>query len=214
MKTTYARRRFYRGFTLTETVIVLGVVGLIFAAIWATASVVRQRQPILDTVQIITDIATNVRGVYTGFPNAPMPAINDDVAAQVATNLFPSSIVNEAKDNTVNAWGGQFLLRFPLVPRYGFSVQVTLPPTLEASDRLDACLGLITRLPAVATNYAGGSVNTLATGTVDIDPVQGNAPSLAFVRDGAAWEDVTQKSVSQIITDTTSCTGVAFYFRL
>ncbi|HAX91900.1 MAG TPA: hypothetical protein DCY07_06815 [Rhodospirillaceae bacterium] len=211
MKTTYARRRFYRGFTLTETVIVLGVMGLVVAAIWTTASVVRQRQPVLDTVQLVTDIATNVRGVYTGHPNAVPPLTPD---AQVDAGLFPASVVNETQDDTINSWGGTLFLRFNNPIGTGFSVEVDIPATIDVTERRAACLGLMTSLPAVATNYAGGFNNTLPTSAVEIDPVQGNAPSLAFVRDGAAWEDATKKSVAQITTDTTSCTGVAFYFRL
>ncbi|MFA6280104.1 MAG: hypothetical protein WC612_04875 [Bdellovibrionales bacterium] len=202
-----------RGFSLTETAIVFGVIGLVLAAIWATASVVRERQPIQDTVQLVTEIANNVRGVYSGFSNSTA-APPSTPSAQVAAGLFPDSVVNKAEDDTINAWGGTFLIQFPAAPRYGFSIEMTLPATMDKTDRLTACLGMITRLPATATNYGGGFAGSLPSGLVAIDPTQNNSPSLAFVRNGGAWVPVTKKSVNQITTDTTDCTGVAFYYKL
>ncbi len=200
-----------RGFTLTETAIVLGVVGLIMAAIWATASVVRARQPIQDTVQLVTEIASNVRGVYAGFSTAAPPT---SVALQIAANLFPDGVVNSAGNDTINAWGGTFFIRFNNPVGYGFSIEITLPASMGQAERLDACLGMVTRLPATATNYAGGFTGSLPAALVATDPTQGTSPSLALLRNGVAWENVTTRSVNQIMTTITDCLGVAFYYKL
>lgn len=213
MKKTLLKRRVQEcGFSLTETIIVLGVMGLVMAAIWATASVVRARQPIQDAVQLVTEIANNVRGVYSGFPNAA--AMPTTEAQQVAAGLFPDGLVNSAGNDTINAWGGNFFINLPAAPRYGFSIEITLSATIDRAERLDACLGMVTRLPATATNYAGGFAGSLPTALVATDPTQANAPSLAFLRNGAAWVNVTASTVNQIITAIPDCRGVAFYYKL
>ncbi len=200
-----------RGFSLTETIIVLGVVGLVMAAIWATASVVRARQPIQDTVQLVTEIASNVRGIYAGFSTAMPPLA---VAGQAAAGLFPDGIVNDAGTNTINAWGGTFFLNFNSPVGLGFSIEISLPATMAATERLEACLGMVTRLPATATNYGGGFAGTLPIAAVATDPTQGTSPSLALLRNGGAWVNVTASTVDQIITAVPDCRGIAFYYKI
>lgn len=201
-----------KGFSLVELAIVLGVMGIISAAIWATANVVRDRQPIQDMVQAVTDVSTRVRGIYSGFPNAAeVPAT---IADQVTAGLFPLNIVNG--NTTVNPWGGDVSVIFPQAPMYGFSVQVTLPVAMDRTLRRSACMGMITRLAGTATSYVGGTTGVLPDAVVRLEPAQGVGPSLSFVRAGAAWTNVTGQNFSQIsvILNANECTGMAFYYKL
>ena len=202
-----------RGVTLIELCIVLGIMGIVGGAIWAAASAVRSRQPISDSVQLVTEIATNVRGIYTGFPTASAPTLQN----QIDRGLFPMSIVNEGKDDTINAWGGTVHLNFPSGNLTGFSIEFTLPSSISRTTRQEACIGMITRNPGSATaNPATGNAwstsGTLPSGGVPaIDSAQGLGPALVFINTGG-WKNVTGESVSGI--DWSNCTGFAFYYRL
>ena len=207
------RKKMRLGFTLTESAIVLGVIGLIAAAIWAASISVKSRQQFQDGVEIVTEIADRVRGVYTGFPNATVPT---DVAAQITANLYPEAILNRNRDNTISPWGGTIYIRFPgAAPRYGFSVEVNIPVALDKIARRDACLGMITRLSGTATSYTSGTAGTLPSNTVPLEPAQGNSPALAFVNAGG-WTNVTRSSLDEImgLFDASECTGVAYYFLM
>jgi len=207
LKKTEAEKR---GFSLTESAIVLGVIGIVVAAIWATASVVRARGRINDAVHIVTDIATNVRGSYTGFPGAAAP----DLAGQIGMGLYPMGALNDAGNATVNPWGGAFAIAFVggATVGNGFAVEINLPASMERADRTDACLGLVTRHPPTATNYTGAFNGDLPSGVVAIDPVQGIEPSFAFISASGSWTNVTAETIS--VMTGYDCLGVAFYFRM
>lgn len=202
-----------RGLTLIELCIVLGIMALVGGAIWATSTAVREKTSIQESVQLVTEIATNVRGVYTGFPNAPAPNLQN----QIDRGMFPISVVNETKDDTINAWGGTIRLTFPVGRLTGFSVVFNLPVTVNAITRQEACMGMATRLPGSATiNPATGGAwaiaGTLPSGGVPArDPTQGLGPSLVLINTGA-WENVTGESVDAV--DWRDCEGFAFYYRL
>ena len=207
-----------RGITLTETVIVLGVIGIVAGAIWATASVVKSRAQMQEAVETVTQIADNVRGVYTGFPNVAAASMPTTTALQIAANLFPAAVVNGGV--TVTPWGGNgtYVIEFPAAPRLGFAVQVNLPTGLDAATSNDACLGMVTRLSGTATNYGGGfaGAGDLPSGALPANPAQGGGPALVFVKPGAgAWLNVTPSTVSAIATalgGANACTGVSYYF--
>lgn len=208
-----------QGLSLLELAIVLGVVGLISGAIWVAAAKSRQNQRISDAVALVNEIATNVRGVYTGFRNATPPST---VAAQIAANLYPQSVVNAAGTGTLGPWDNAISIIFPAAtPITGFTVQFNLPTSISAADRRQICIDMVTRMGATATNYSGGYVSgVLPSATVPIDGGQGNAPSLAFVFRSGVWVDVTgaiaaSGTANSIFTGgTQSCAAFAFYYRL
>lgn len=206
------RRRL--GLSLVELAIVLGVIGLVGAAIWATASRVKSRQTVQDSVQIVTEIASNVRGVYTGFSDPTERPLT--VAAQIAANLFPMSVVNAAGTNTLNVWGGTISIKFPIVGAFnGFSIEFTLPASVSDVDRREACVSMISRLPGKATNYGGGFAGTLPTGVVALDMAQGGGPSLVYIRDSVVgWKNVTGDDVATLFPGAEDCDGFAFYFKM
>ena len=204
------RRRL--GLSLVELAIVLGVMGIVAAAIWATASSVKTRQTVQDTVQVVTEIASNVRGVYTGFPNPTTRPTA--VAAQIAANLYPPFVVNAAGTDTVNAWGGTIFINMPAAGALnGFSIEFTLPASMSAVDRRDVCTEMVSRLPGTATNYGGGSAGTLPAGAVDLGSGQGGGPALVYVNRGG-WANVTGDAAAALFPAAATCDGFAFYYRL
>jgi len=201
-----------QGIALIELVIVLGVVGFISAAIWAAATKVRGNENINDSVQILLDISSRVRSIYTGFPNANVPK---NVAIQITNDFYPENIINKNRSDTVNNWGGTYFVRFDSTPPYrGFSIEVTIPNNVPKDISRDACMGLLTRNKGFATNYSLGTSGTLPTGTVKSEPAQGMGPALTFINVGG-WQDTTTDNTVNIINKMGSkaCSGVAFYYR-
>ncbi|MGE4350847.1 MAG: type II secretion system protein [Bdellovibrionales bacterium] len=202
------------GLSLIELAIVLGVMGLVSGAIWVAASSVREQQPIQDSVQIVTEIASNVRGIYTGFPTASAPSLSE----QISRGIFPQAVVNDAGSDTINPWGGTISLDFPSGRLSGFSINYTLPTSLASTVRNFACMEMVTRIPGTATtNPSTGSAwstsGTLPSGDPPaLDPTQGMGPALIFVNTGG-WKNVTGVGVSTLFSSG-DCRGFAFYYRL
>lgn len=207
-------QRTQTGFTLIEAAIILGIMGLVGAAIWAAANVVRAREPVHDMAHLTTEIAGNVRSVYTGFPNAVPPG-RDDVAAQIAGSLYPLSVINRDKTDTINSWGGNIRIRFATAPVNGFAVEYSLPASLSATQKREACTGMVTRLPGTATNYAGAFADTLPNPAPPLDPAQGGRPHFVFINNGA-WVNVTGKTPTTLFgaDGAGACNGFAYYYRL
>ena len=100
-----------RGFTLTEIAIVLGVIGLILAAIWTAASTVYSNHKITTVEREILTIVGNMRSLYpTGFSSAAQADITCDV---MLAGVFPSDMVppgpcvlNNWQTYPHDPWGG------------------------------------------------------------------------------------------------------------
>lgn len=205
------------GFSLVELCIVMGVIGIVSAGIWAAASTVKDRQAIQDMAQVPVEIATLVRGAFSGHPNAVVPM---DTLSQIGAGLFPANILNPTRNATMNAWGGSIDLVFPPVaPRYGFSVRFNIGAALPASSRRGACMGLLSRLPGSATNYAATGASTtgvLPDVNVRLEPQQGDGPALIFANSGGNWVNVTGWTMAQLSAqfNVSECLGVAFYYKM
>lgn len=202
-----------KGLALIELVIVLGIIGVVFGAIWAAASSVREREQIHDAVQVIADISGSVRSIYTGFPQAAVPK---NVGAQITGGLYPPSIVNSDSSDTINKWSGTYFIQFDATPPYrGFSIEVTMDSSISAEARRDACLGLLTRIDGFATNYIGGTSDTLPVALIPTEPAQGMGPALTFINNGG-WVEATTLTPIEITNLITvpGCDGVAFYYKM
>lgn len=203
-----------RGMTLVEIAIVLGVMGIVSAAIWATASAVRARQPYNETASLASDIASNVANIYTGFSSTAAPPA--DIDDQITAGFYPDAVVNAARTDTINAWGGSILVHFQTPPT-GFSVEFTLPASMTAVSRRDACINMVTRMQGYATNYAGGLTGTLPSAAIPLDATQGPGPALSLVNVAGAWKNVTGNTTIQNLfgaAGSNNCTGFAFYYRI
>lgn len=212
-----------RGLTLIELVVALGVVGIILGAMWIAAGAVHRRSPISDSVQLVNEIATNVRSLYTGNRNAQRYTT---IVSQINTaGFYPDSTLNEARTNTINSWGGTIIVNLPAAPNplNGFSVEFTLPADMTPAERREACGGVLVALPATsprnpATGMAWATTNTLPSAAVPpIEPTQGLSPSLSFVNiAGTGWRNATGLTPATFFGagSTDDCLGFAFYYRL
>ena len=63
--------RMKKGFSLIESAIVLGIVGLVIGGIWVATATIRENMLINKTVQGTGIIANNIRGLYSGGMRVP-----------------------------------------------------------------------------------------------------------------------------------------------
>lgn len=211
MKRTH---RNLRGLTLTETVIVLGVVGLVLGGLWLAAGSVNNKRKIQDTSEIVLQIADNVKAVYDGHANATAPTL----ARQISMGLLPKSILNAAETDTVNAWGGTYTLYFTPTPLYGFSVGVTLPASIGVGAGREVCSTLLSRLKPTGPAQGGGPVSATPANSQRSGGGQESSPVAAYMRTtSGGWVEVTNDTVTELVARFNAnigCDTIAFYFPL
>lgn len=217
-------RRFFRksqrGMTLTELAISLVVIGLVSAAIWATADVVQQRQRVEEAIDTVMLTSQRIQGIYTGFRSA---APGNTVVQHITDKLFPEGVVNSARTDTLNPWNGTVRIGFLRSELRGFSIALSMDAALPKVNRTEACVYMVTRLMGTATDIsdaqavasAENSAPLPAQAGVKINPSQGGGPLFTYVNAGGTWRNVTGKSVKDVMTLLNNdCRGTAFFFTL
>jgi len=146
-----------RGFTLTEVAIVLGVMGIVMAALWTIFSTVSANQKVVIAVQEASFIAENYRGLYghRGIEEK-VGAITPVTCLGVADGFFPPTMVNPAVV-CVDAPVGD-PTTWPKHP-WGDAVGVSVIPAEQSIQvgfnnlPLAACVQLATQIPDSATIF-------------------------------------------------------------
>lgn len=82
-----------RGFTLTEIAIVLGIAGILIAAIWIAASPVNRNSQVNQALDELRTITNNMTTMYTNRLPAACGVGNDITDSAVKTNVIPSPYV-------------------------------------------------------------------------------------------------------------------------
>ncbi len=205
--------------TLVELAIILGIMGLVMAFIWAAASSVRQRQQVEEAVGTITEIADRVRSAYTAYPGSSN--YPSTLAKQIEAGLFPNHVVRD-NNTTVNGWGGTVKIGFKRQDNWivGFSVAMDMPEGLAQTIRNLACQEVISRLQGSGRDEVGVSVvnDVPVPSTYPLparDLVPGSGPVYAYAG-GGGWENVTNRKMNELFSSFGSggCRQFAFYFRL
>jgi len=197
------------GFTLTETAIVLLIMSLVLAAVWAATGSVQQKSAVNQMIQNVSQIASNVSETYTGFPKAAVPTTFAD-----KVKLFPSNILNAAKDDTTNSWGGKYNLVFfsHVGSMRGFYVELTLPPNpdMEVSYSQKICIDSATLLYGTGKNM--GNYSNMSANIPVRNPTQGFGPTNVFLN----GDDITGLGVKGMIDKLGAfgCTSLRFYYPL
>lgn len=195
------------GFTLTETAIVLLLISLVLGAVWAATGSVQQKAAVNQMIQNVSQIASNVSETYTGFPKAVVP-----IAFADKIKLFPSNILNAAKNDTTNPWGGKYNLDFfsNAGSIRGFSVELTLPNTIEVSYSQKICFDGATLLYGTGKNMA--LYSSLISNIPVRNPTQGFGPTNVFLN----GDDITGFGVKGMIDKlgAVGCTSLRFYYPL
>jgi prepilin-type N-terminal cleavage/methylation domain-containing protein len=136
-----------RGFTLTEIAIVLGIAGIILAAIWAAAASVSENNRIDQAAQEMQTVSQNLLTLYQGRPWPPTipagstcPALPNITGNAISAGVIPKPLVTGACTAT-HAWGGNnFKISANAVgaPAGTFRVSFLNIP-------IDACIALLMR---------------------------------------------------------------------
>jgi prepilin-type N-terminal cleavage/methylation domain-containing protein len=214
-----------RGFTLTEMAIVLCVLGLVLAAVWAAASAVIARQRVEQGVDQVWIISQNIRNLYTGQQVTAAPPVTGGPPSLVCSGVFPTDTLQPSTTGTAcqaqtpyNPWGGTITAGF--VFYRGFSTSNTFyimsnMPTIPPSNSVQVCMDIISRLPGTGTLVAGGSPTAPSVLPLPLDTTQGKAPTNVYVSNGS-WQDVTGLSPTNIISTYfavgQTCAGAGFLF--
>lgn len=93
-----------RGFTLTEVAIVLGVIGLIISAIWASASNVYKNKKLTEAQREIMVISQNIRKLYTGRGSLNCTTTTDITGPMVTAGVFPADMIVAGKTYPQSPW--------------------------------------------------------------------------------------------------------------
>lgn len=126
-----------RGFTLTEAAIVLGIVGLVFGAIWSAATAARNKLMINKAAGHYLTIAENIRSsngrpYFSAASVAMAPAAV--TTAMINAGAIPPELVNAAGNAATSAWGGA--LQIDIVDTNTFSIQFGSVPQSACSSLL------------------------------------------------------------------------------
>lgn len=103
-----------RAFSLIETAIVLGVVGLVIGGIWVAAASVMQQQKIGDTLAAISTIQANLSRLYTN----NRPASDFQISGALLQQIKPASLQLDTAypDAVIDPLGGNF--RISIAPEH------------------------------------------------------------------------------------------------
>ena len=160
-----AAPRARRAFTLTEMAIVLGVVGLILAAIWSAASSVSDNNKIKRSQEQILQIVTNMRSLYATQQTFPPGTAHVDITPSMLV-AFPSDMINASTGLPQNPWGTSVqiasLTSAPFGSLSNFQIYYGIIP-------INACKSLAARL--VGLGSAGPTYfhdNTWKSATVPV----------------------------------------------
>jgi type II secretory pathway pseudopilin PulG len=154
MRTDVRVSRRFRGFTMTETAIVLGVVGIVLGGIWVAAGSVMRNGRTKQAVQDIVSMASNIRATYMATNSFSISG--NQTAAMITAGIVPSTLQTGVPANpTVNPWGGAVRITFQP------ATAPTPTPGVSRTFRIsyfgtpvDACLGLASVLANLGTSDA------------------------------------------------------------
>lgn len=105
------RPKRWRGFTLTEVAIVLGVIGLILGGLWIAINNVRENRKVSLGVTEIATIVHNIRELYAERSGFTLPNDSEVSATLMNSGVFPAEMINAAAAHPIsNPWGGYTLL--------------------------------------------------------------------------------------------------------
>jgi prepilin-type N-terminal cleavage/methylation domain-containing protein len=119
-----------KGFTLVEASIVLGIMGLILAAVWVAAGTVYKNQRVASASTYLLQIAQAVRNMYSG---NQVLATDTTLSQWIAAGAIPKdAVVNNTA--TSNPWGGE--TNVTVSDTTTFSVLFTKVPKAACIDLL------------------------------------------------------------------------------
>lgn len=197
------------GMTLMELSVVMGIAGLVLAAVWVTSGVVNKRTALDRGIEDAWIIANNIRSAYTG------QTLSTEITTEnfLCAGIYPSSMLTYpltyacpgvTRRFPANAWGG--LIRANLYTTGVFNIDYEFTDT--ATKNIPACVYYIEHfLPPPNTNV------NLKDG--DSGPVEVKA---ALTFDGTTsatglWGR-SLTNITTLLTQAGGCNVVRLSFRL
>jgi prepilin-type N-terminal cleavage/methylation domain-containing protein len=161
----------YRGFTLTEIAIVLGVIGLVLGAIWVAVGSVQEGQKINQALQELQTVSQGVISLQNGRAFTAAPD-TDITSAMIAANAIPSWAVispTAAGNPWLSEAGG-------LIVYSGGNLNVFRVSFAEIPN--DACIALATQATSCQYGQSGCPMEIVyAANGADV-----------YVPPGATWQ--------------------------
>jgi type II secretory pathway pseudopilin PulG len=208
---SFTHPRNMRGFTLTELAIMLGIVGILLAAIWVAGNSVHRGNQANQAAQELQTISQNMLTLYQNraLPAviAGCPALPDITANAIAAEIVPSGNVvpgaGGACASASNPWSGAGgslkIISIPATKRFG--VKFFKVP-------LDGCIALLLHGTGCDPSQAGCPARAIVTAgaTVTTETPAVAPPSWSGVTPATATTDCGSGAVA---TDT-----VEFDFQL
>lgn len=110
-----------RGFSLTETAIVLAIVGIILSGVWIVANNAHESARVQAAAEAITTTVSNVRSYYAGQAGVPATSAPLLTKGLVNSNVISSSVSNVGWTYNVCNWtygpvGGSTTCTNPAAP--------------------------------------------------------------------------------------------------
>ncbi|MDP9195958.1 MAG: type II secretion system GspH family protein [Pseudomonadota bacterium] len=177
MKPFFRKKASTRGFTLLEMAVVLGIVGLIIAAIWIISGRVMEQRRVSNSAEQVLKIVDNMRTYYSGKPDVPVRNLNNELWDQ---GIFPSDIRGPERGILMNYWGGRINL-FGVAPGDRFRI---------ATDHLprSSCIRLV--LATMSTddnNLLQRHINNVVVPVGDVTVRQIAEDSCTLPRNSLRW---------------------------
>jgi len=169
---SFRHRNYLRqGFSLTEAIIFLGIVGFVMAAIWTAASETRRRNSTNQTLGEILQITQNMRSLFVNqatFDGTQWPTTTDITQAMIRAEVIPPAMINRSvPSQMISSWGTRVNLKVGATLDQ-FDIEFVGVLDREICRALVASAGgpahdpgLIQITTSVGGPFAGANLNTL-----------------------------------------------------
>lgn len=139
-----------RGFSLIESAIVLGIVGLVIGGIWVAAASVQAANKRDDAAKALLQIVPIVRNLFKGFE---ITADLDITAAVFRSNTVPGTYIDEGAGVVRNPWNGSITVA--LIISNGAPTQIGINMTNVPKS---ACIEITSRNTDPSVNMNLGAI--------------------------------------------------------
>ncbi len=129
------RKNRRQAFTLTEAAIVLGVVGIVLAAIWGAASTVSRNKSVNRTVEYQAMIVQNMRSLYKSRPL--QTGTTNFTELMMKAEIFPTAMIAAGNPLPQTVWDTDVTI----IPVSTTTFRISYPATLPT----EVCIQLVAR---------------------------------------------------------------------
>jgi type II secretory pathway pseudopilin PulG len=183
-------RPYGRGFSLVETAIVMGIVGLIVGGIWAWAALPNSQVLANQATDELYAIVNNGRGYYSGraLPSTPCASLSTLTSVPASTGIFPSGMGVTATSGTAapkDPWGNT-VSAYACVSAAGPTVLAVRFSNLSRKLCIDMIAGTLGDMISNTNTSGGGAGMNLFRIDINDRQLQSATNGIIGVSDAAA----------------------------